>query len=357
MQQSLSHTTLIQAGAVYLALALGLLLLYLINRIRDGGISGTTEDPAAGPSGFQVFCVTNIIVAALTLLDVCSLTPLLSLFWSLMVVAALVATVIVVRLFAFSDLREENRSLKVLLFGFELSPADKSWKLTHYLEDLSLITLGLLCMAFAYAQYEKYGFITRNMGVFVLFWWGYLAIRFSRPSAGTENAGRENNRLGLLRAWRQLAVVPFLYSTGGWFLIDHGVLWEPSAWKVIAIVTIYLIAVAFWSSTLEQRARFVRNPRSRIWGQVAQSVDGRFLTSGWWRLGRKIDYTGELLVLVCIALSGGFTHTLPLIVPAFHLFYLLHRSRQEETYARSTFGQSWDKYCTRVPYRFFPLIY
>ena len=49
-----------------------------------------------------------------------------------------------------------------------------------------------------------------------------------------------------------------------------------------------------------QLARFKQDPAARIWGRPAATLEGRLLISGFWGIGRHLNYTGEILVYLAL---------------------------------------------------------
>ena len=67
-----------------------------------------------------------------------------------------------------------------------------------------------------------------------------------------------------------------------------------------------------------------------VWGAPPRLLGGRLLVSGWWGLGRKINYTGELMVYFAIAATAGTGSIVPFLVP----IWLRERTRHDRFQAR-----------------------
>src|SRR5213078_1936256 len=97
---------------------------------------------------------------------------------------------------------------------------------------------------------------------------------------------------GWMLIWGDYVFVPFFYSLPGWFLVNNQEPLAPPA--VVAIMVLYAIGFFLFRGANQQKHRFKQNPAARIWGRPADSIEGRLLISGFWGIGRKLNYTGEL---------------------------------------------------------------
>ena len=55
----------------------------------------------------------------------------------------------------------------------------------------------------------------------------------------------------------------------------------------------------------EQKHQFKADPTRPIWGKPPETVGGKLLVSGFWGIGRKLNYTGELMVYFSWTLCTG----------------------------------------------------
>jgi protein-S-isoprenylcysteine O-methyltransferase Ste14 len=59
-----------------------------------------------------------------------------------------------------------------------------------------------------------------------------------------------------------------------------------------------------------------QNPAAPIWGRSPHVVGSRLLASGFWGIGRKLNYTGEFLMYVSWTLMAGFQSAVPIWSPS-----------------------------------------
>jgi Ergosterol biosynthesis ERG4/ERG24 family len=70
---------------------------------------------------------------------------------------------------------------------------------------------------------------------------------------------------------------------------------------------------------------------------ILPAIGCKLLVSGWWGIGRKINYTGELGVYLSFALCAGVSHWQPFLVPLSLLSLLMQRdARDDKSAAPST---------------------
>jgi delta14-sterol reductase len=164
-----------------------------------------------------------------------------------------------------------------------------------------------------------------------------------------------SERFGWMLVWGDYAFVPFAYSVIGWYLVDRT---EPIAWPTaVALSLLFALGLCLFRGSNEQKERFKRDPQTKIWGRPAESIQGRILISGFWGIGRKLNYTGEICIYLSWALLSGFGSIVPYILPLWLITLLSHRAWRDEKRCREKYGKVWDDYCQRARFRMLPFIY
>jgi delta14-sterol reductase len=309
--------------------------------------------------------VTTLGVVVLTLLFHFSLAPLYTYFWSLFIVANLFA-------FAFTgflyvkgrriqrgDIQPQplSKIFRDVWFGLELNPTWMGVDLKMFAYQPSLIGLGLLNASFAYVQYEKYGEIKLQMWMFQLCWWLYLATHYYYEEFMLSTWDITAKKFGFMLVWGDLVLVPFFYSIVGWYLVDA--IAPTSLSTIVAISLLYLVGLTIFRDANAQKHRFKKNPEAKIWGQPAQALEGKLLISGWWGIGCKLNYTGEICVYFALALTAGFDSIIPYLLPLWLCVLLPHRAWRDEQRCQTKYGNDnlWNSYCARVRFRMLPFMY
>lgn len=314
-------------------------------------------------NGLVLFMVTTLGVVVLTLLFHLSLAPLYTYFGSLFIVANLFAFVFTGLLYVKGrriqggDIQPQplDQIFRDVWFGFELNPTWMGVDLKMFAYQPSLIGLGLLNASFAYVQYEKYGEITLQMWMFQLCWWLYLATHYYYEEFMLSTWDIIAEKFGLMLVWGDLVLVPFFYSIIGWYLVD--VIAPMSLSTIVAIGLLYLVGLTIFRDANAQKHRFKKNPEAKIWGQPAQALEGKLLISGWWGIGRKLNYTGEICVYFALALTAGFASIIPYLLPLWLCVLLPHRAWRDEQRCQAKYGNLWNSYCAKVGFRMLPFMY
>jgi Delta14-sterol reductase len=78
----------------------------------------------------------------------------------------------------------------------------------------------------------------------------------------------------------------------------------------------------------------------------------RLLTSGWWGMARKINYTGDFLMGLTYSLLCGFDSIVPYYYAVDFCILLVHRSIRDDVLCQEKYGKDWNEYKQLVPYRF-----
>lgn len=80
------------------------------------------------------------------------------------------------------------------------------------------------------------------------------------------------------------------------------------------------------------------------------------LISGFWGISRHPNYMGDLIMSLSWSLPAG-TCIIAYFYPIYFLGLLVSRFERDEKNCRKKYGQDWEKYCEKVPYKIFPFIY
>ena len=307
-------------------------------------------------TGMRLFGATHVGVAVGTLAFGLSLAPLLRYFWGLAITATLVSAAVAIFLAREARARGEATGTAMdVVYGAQLNPTWLGVDLKMFAYQPSLIGLWLLVLAFAYAQFEQHGVLTVRMLLFQGFWWVYLFTHYRREEFMLQTWDVLAEKFGFALCWGDLVLVPFFYCIGGWALVDN--LDPLPTWAPAGLIALYAFALWVFRGANDQKHRFKADPQIRIWGRTAETLGGKLLVSGWWGIGRHLNYTGEVGVYLAIALTAGCTSPLPYLLPLWLAVLLAHRARRDDRRCRKKYGALWDEYCARVRFRMAPFVY
>ncbi len=333
------------------ALFLGALLLPGLERSGYPRPDGSTKEYKL--TGMTLFFVAHVAAFVAVYVLGVSLTPIARHFWSLFVVANALAILVSVWLYARGP--HEGHAIQGLWLGVEANPTWLGVDLKMFMYQPSLIGVNLLVVSFASAQRDLHGGITPQMGCLLGFWWAYLFTHYVKEEFMLSTWDVIAERFGMMLVWGDLVYVPFLYSLPCWWVVDDAAPFSP--WPSVGLTTLYVASLSLFRQANWQKERFKRRPDAPIWGKKPELVGGRLLASGWWGVGRKLNYTGEIGVYVCFALTAGFAHPWPYLLPLSLIVLLAQRASRDDRRCFAKYGDVWTTYCARARFRMIPFLY
>lgn len=240
-------------------------------------------------------------------------------------------------------------------FGLELNPTGAGVDLKMFAYRPSLIGLAVLNASFGVVQWEQTGTLTTPMALYQLMTFAYVFnyFQFEYGMLHTWDVIAEN--FGWMLVWGDYVLVPFFYCISGWFLLSSG--HDIAPWAAAALTMTYALGMWIFRGANEQKDRFKRDPSAPIWGRAPETLGGRILVSGFWGIGRKLNYSGELMVYFSWTLLTGFQSFVPFLLPGWLLGLLIHRAWRDEEKCAAKYGPLWEEYRRRARFRMIPFVY
>jgi delta14-sterol reductase len=226
---------------------------------------------------------------------------------------------------------------------------------------IGAVMLELNVLSFTAAHVEAYP-DNPNPGVFLCaglltyFVCDYLT--FERVHVYTYDIFAE--RVGFKLGWGCLLFYPYFYAVGLWSVVDKPDPGYP-VWALIIFALIFLSGWGMARGANMQKYFFKREPNRTFLGIEPKTVsDGErsLLASGFWGVSRHINYLGEILMATGIALSVCYPGTIwPWLYPVYYVVLLFPRQRDDDIRCAEKYGELWERYEEKVPYRIIPYIY
>ena len=306
-------------------------------------------------NGFALLCVTLLVVAALDALGWIAISEIPSRFLSLFVAANIFAFALSAYLYLRAKPSEGNGDWRDFFLGRDLNPVHFGIDIKFFSYRPSLIGLAIFNLSFAVLQYETYDRITLAMTLYQVFTLIYVFNYFQFEIGMVHTWDIVSERFGWMLVWGDYVLVPFFYCIGGWWLVHA----QHDLSIVAAIGLVVLFTFGFWMfrGANEQKHRFKQDSDTKIWGKPAETLDGRLLVSGFWGIGRHLNYTGEICVYLAFTLTIGFESWIPYLLPLWLIVLLVHRSRRDEKRCREKYGELWGRYTQRVRFAMLPYVY
>ncbi|KAL4441297.1 hypothetical protein ABPG77_011534 [Micractinium sp. CCAP 211/92] len=243
--------------------------------------------------------------------------------------------------------------------GRELNPRLGSLDLKEFCElTPGLIGWVVIDLAMAAKQLEQTGSVSAGMLLVCAFqaWYVLDALWFEPAILTTMDITTDG--FGFMLAFGDLAWVPFTYSLQARVLVDHAQLLSTAA--VAGIVALQALGYLVFRGANSQKDLFRRDPaHPRVAGLRTMPTERgtRLIISGWWGIARHINYTGDWMMGLAWCLPTGFQSVVPYFYAIYFLCLLIHRDRRDDHACRLKYGRDWDKFCSIVKYRLFPLLY
>jgi protein-S-isoprenylcysteine O-methyltransferase Ste14 len=231
-------------------------------------------------------------------------------------------------------------------------------KLWLYLIGAVMLQLNVLSFAayhIVHVARLNPGFL---LGCAMLTWFCFDYLIFEKIHLWTYDFIAE--RVGFKLGFGCLAFYPYFYAVALWFtapLPDPG---HPT-WLTILFGALFLFGWVLTRGANLQKYLFKIAPdRKFLWIQPEILSDGRLslLANGYWGASRHINYLGEILQAIAVALvSGYFGVWMVWLYPAYYVGLLLTRQADDDKVCKAKYGALWDRYTEKVKYRIIPFIY
>lgn len=253
--------------------------------------------------------------------------------------------------------------------GIEFNPRIRSFDFKLFFNGRpGIVAWTLINLSFAAKQYQLHGMITNSMIIVNVLQGLYVLYFFWNEAWYLRTIDVAHDHFGWMLAWGDLVWLPYMYTLQCFYLVYNPL--ELSISYALLVVGVGLTGYFIFHTANRQKERF-RQSRGEtfIWGEPPEVIhceylaqDGKIrytklLASGWWGVARHFNYTGDLIGCLAYSLACGFTHFFPYFYFVFLSILLIHRCIRDEHRCFHKYGQSWEDYCKRVPWRLIPGIY
>jgi delta14-sterol reductase len=167
-------------------------------------------------------------------------------------------------------------------------------------------------------------------------------------------------RVGFKLGWGCLVFYPYFYAVSLWSTVDLPNPYTPT-WLFVIYVLIFIIGWGLSRGANLQKYSFKKNPERPFLGIMPKTItDGNktLLINGFWGISRHVNYLGEILMGVGIILCTGYPMLLwPWLYPLYYVLLLFPRQKDDDKRCALKYGELWNIYEQKVPYRIIPFIY
>lgn len=261
------------------------------------------------------------------------------------------------------SMREERQSglfIYDYFMGTALNPRLGKFDLKFFFESkIGMTTWLVLTLAMVAAEYERTGEVSGPMALVALFQGFYVLDFFWFESAMLSTWDINYENYGFMLAFGFVVWMPFTFSLQAQYLVYH----QPSLSLLAAAAYTGLNFVGYYvfRTANLQKHRFRTDPTANIEGKPPVFLETKrgtkLLLSGFWGRARHANYLGDLMMALAWCLPTGLSH----VPPYFYFIYfaplLIDRERRDDRECKKKYGEDWDRYCEKVPYRIIPRIY
>ncbi|MFN4175082.1 MAG: 7-dehydrocholesterol reductase, partial [Parachlamydiaceae bacterium] len=221
--------------------------------------------------------------------------------------------------------------------------------------------------SFASQQYALYGYVTNSMILVNFFQLLYVVYFFWKEAWYLKTIDIHHDHFGWMLSWGDLVWLPYMYTLQALYLVFNPV--ELSTPYLLFVLALGLLGFYIFASSNNQKDQFRKNPEKLIWGEkpkslscTYQTLDGKtreskLLLSGWWGIGRHMNYTGDLMLSLAYSLACGTLNPFPYFYFFFLTTLLVHRTLRDEERMKEKYGKTWNEYTKHVPYRMIPYVW
>jgi delta24(24(1))-sterol reductase len=230
----------------------------------------------------------------------------------------------------------------------------------------SWMTLMLLTLSSAVAQFKRTGYISPQMFHMLTAHWLYsnATVKGEHYIPCTWDMFHEN--FGWMLNFWNICGVPFQYCFQSMYILRNQDSLATYPTYLLVLNYILLLTAYFIFDTANcQKASFKSTCRRHLFPDMPWSIlkppyrylqtpYGKLLLDGWYAFARKIQYTGDILMALSWGLACGFGSPIPYFYLVFFIVMILHRQSRDEAKCKLKYGKYWDIYTQCVPNVFIP---
>ena len=232
----------------------------------------------------------------------------------------------------------------------------------------SWLTLFILTLSCAVKQYETIGYVSREMGVMVIAHWLYSNATVKGEHYIPCTWDMFHERFGWMLNFWNITGVPFLYCFQSFYILKNqeNITKNSPIWFISIVYSLLIVGYYIFDTANSQKASWKmpgleRNTFPQLpWAELSDPVrvirtsKGDLVVDGWYAFGRKMQYTGDIMMATAWGCACGFGSLLPYFYLLFFISMITHRQWRDEIRCKQKYGALWDAYVRTVPNVFIP---
>jgi 7-dehydrocholesterol reductase len=252
-------------------------------------------------------------------------------------------------------------------WGTELYPRIFGWDLKQFTNcRFGMMSWGLILLSYAAKQAQLYG-LADSMVVAVGLQLLYITKFFVWETGYLRSLDIMHDRAGFYICWGCLVWVPCIYTSSTLYLVHHPVHLGTQLATAFFLAGAASIIINYLADRQRQVVR-AKNGLCMVWRRPPYLIQASFvqngetkqsllLASGWWGIARHFHYIPEIAGAFFWAVPALFDNFMPYFYVSYLTILLLDRAFRHDKRCAEKYGEAWDLYCERVPYKMIPYIF
>lgn len=253
-------------------------------------------------------------------------------------------------------------------WGTELYPRVFGWDVKQFTNcRFGMMGWPLILLSYAAKQSELYG-LSDAMIVSVALQLIYIGKFFLWETGYLRSLDIMHDRAGFMICWGCLVWVPSIYASPTLYLVNHPIHLGNTLAAAIFLAGASSIIINFLADRQRQTVR-AKNGACLVWRkkpllieatyqtQLGETKQSLLLASGWWGISRHFHYIPELAGAFFWSMPALFDNFFPYFYVVFLSILLFDRAFRHDKRCADKYGEYWDQYCEKVPYKIIPYLY
>ncbi|GAB6027078.1 Delta(14)-sterol reductase [Chamberlinius hualienensis] len=169
----------------------------------------------------------------------------------------------------------------------------------------------------------------------------------------------KHDGVGFKFVFTKLVLEPMLISYHARYILINSYNLQAEAFMIFIFACV--AGCTFWHRfVLADKGLFSRDKNHAevdSYDYILATNGKRLLVDGWWKNCRHPNYLCAICLSLVCCLVTGFSGILPYTYFIYLAIYNVYRIKQNEDLCRFEYGEAWDVYCKKVPYKLIKYIY
>lgn len=253
-------------------------------------------------------------------------------------------------------------------WGTELYPSLWGINLKMFINcRLGMMSWGIILLSYAAKQHELSG-LSNSMLIAVALQLIYISKFFIWETGYLASLDIMHDRAGYYICWGCLVWVPGIYTSPSMYLVGHPNHLHTGLAVFIFAAGVMSIMINYLADRQRQIVR-ATDGNCTIWGSKPRIIVANYTTesgihkqnnllfSGWWGIARHFHYVPEIAAAFFWSVPALFVNFSPYFYVCFLTLLLLDRANRDDLRCAIKYGNYWQNYCAKVPYKIIPFIY